>query len=157
MSPPRHPCRKRPRSRQLHVSPSSKAPLAVLTIPPGPAQASAKQQVGRDSVLPPPDTDLVFLREGASSPLQVPGPAAASSEAPLQVRISPHSSKLHPALCHGAETKSVALFSYAGGPVLCPELGCDLASGETREGRCSRGVDSRHSLSDFIHVAAWLP
>ncbi|ERE83982.1 histone-lysine N-methyltransferase MLL [Cricetulus griseus] len=84
VSPPRHPCRKRPRSRQLHVSPSSKAPLAVLTIPPGPAQASAKQQVGRDSVLPPPDTDLVFLREGASSPLQVPGPAAASSEAPLQ-------------------------------------------------------------------------
>lgn len=85
VSPPRHSCRKRLGSpRQLRVSPSLKAPLAVLTAPPGPAQASAKQQAGRDSVLPPPDTDLVFLREGASSPLQVPGPAAASSEAPLQ-------------------------------------------------------------------------
>lgn len=43
-----------------------------------------KQQAGRGFVLPPPDTDLVFLREGTSSPVQVPGPAAASSEAPVQ-------------------------------------------------------------------------
>ncbi|XP_075824429.1 methyl-CpG-binding domain protein 1 isoform X26 [Microtus pennsylvanicus] len=84
-SPPCHPCRKRPGSpRQLHPSSSSKAPLAVHTTPPCPAQASAKQQIGRGFVPTPPDTDLVFLREGASSPLQVPGPAAASSEAPLQ-------------------------------------------------------------------------
>ncbi|XP_041495090.1 methyl-CpG-binding domain protein 1 isoform X7 [Microtus oregoni] len=84
-SPPCHPCRKRPGSpRQLHPSSSSKAPLAVHTTPPCPAQASAKQQIGSGFVPTPPDTDLVFLREGASSPLQVPGPAAASSEAPLQ-------------------------------------------------------------------------
>ncbi|XP_057644923.1 methyl-CpG-binding domain protein 1 isoform X24 [Chionomys nivalis] len=84
-SPPCHPCRKRPGSpRQLHPSSSSKAPLAVHTTPPCPAQASVKQQTGRGFVPTPPDTDLVFLREGASSPLQVPGPAAASSEAPLQ-------------------------------------------------------------------------
>ncbi|XP_013205053.1 methyl-CpG-binding domain protein 1 isoform X6 [Microtus ochrogaster] len=84
-SPPCHPCRKRPGSpQQLHPSSSSKAPLAVHTTPPCPVQASAKQQIGRGFVPTPPDTDLVFLREGASSPLQVPGPAAASSEAPLQ-------------------------------------------------------------------------
>uniref|UniRef100_A0A8C8U7J3 Methyl-CpG-binding domain protein 1 n=1 Tax=Peromyscus maniculatus bairdii TaxID=230844 RepID=A0A8C8U7J3_PERMB len=82
------PCalRKRPGSprRRLRLSSPSKAPLAVLTTPPGPARASAKQQAGRGFVLPPPDTDFVFLQEGAASPVQVPGPAAASSEAPLQ-------------------------------------------------------------------------
>ncbi|XP_059102271.1 methyl-CpG-binding domain protein 1 isoform X2 [Peromyscus eremicus] len=83
--PPCHPCRKRPgSSRRLHLRSPSKAPLAVLTTPPGPAQASAKQQAGRGFVLSPPDTDFVFLQEGAGSPVQVPGPAAASSEAPLQ-------------------------------------------------------------------------
>ncbi|XP_052598476.1 methyl-CpG-binding domain protein 1 isoform X5 [Peromyscus californicus insignis] len=83
--PPCHPCRKRPgSSRRLHLSSPSKAPLAVLTTPPGPAQASAKQQAGRGFVLSSPDTDFVFLQEGAGSPVQVPGPAAASSEAPLQ-------------------------------------------------------------------------
>ncbi|XP_036060326.1 methyl-CpG-binding domain protein 1 isoform X4 [Onychomys torridus] len=83
--PPCHPCRKRPGSpRRPHLSSPSKAPLAVLTTPAGPAQASAKQQAGRGFVLSPPDTDFVFLQEGASSPVQVPGPAAASSEAPLQ-------------------------------------------------------------------------
>lgn len=46
-----------------------------------------KQETGSGFVLPPPGTDLVFLREGASSPVQVPGPAAASTEALLQVRI----------------------------------------------------------------------
>ncbi|XP_051057208.1 methyl-CpG-binding domain protein 1 isoform X29 [Phodopus roborovskii] len=85
VSPPHHRCRRRPRSSgQMHASPSLKAPLPARTAPPGPAQVSARQRAGGDSVLPPPDTDLVFLREGASSPLQVPGPAAASSEAPLQ-------------------------------------------------------------------------
>lgn len=43
-----------------------------------------KQEAGGGFVLPPPGTDLVFLREGASSPVQVPGPAAASTEAVLQ-------------------------------------------------------------------------
>ncbi|XP_028720590.1 methyl-CpG-binding domain protein 1 isoform X13 [Peromyscus leucopus] len=84
--PPCRPCRKRPGSprRRLRRIAPSKAPLAVLTTPPGPARASAKQQAGRGFVLPPPDTDFVFLQEGAASPVQVPGPAAASSEAPLQ-------------------------------------------------------------------------
>ncbi|XP_051019606.1 methyl-CpG-binding domain protein 1 [Acomys russatus] len=84
-SPPHHLCRKRSASpAQLHRSSSLKAPLAVCTNPPGPVQASVKQQAGRGFVLPPPDTDLVFLHEGSSSPVQVPGPAAASSEAPVQ-------------------------------------------------------------------------
>lgn len=43
-----------------------------------------KQEAGGGFVLPPPGTDLVFLREGASSPVQVPGPATASTEAVLQ-------------------------------------------------------------------------
>lgn len=43
-----------------------------------------KQEAGSGFVLPPPGTDLVFLREGASSPVQVPGPAPASTEALLQ-------------------------------------------------------------------------
>lgn len=43
-----------------------------------------KQETGSGFVLPPPGTDLVFLREGASSPVQVPGPATASTEALLQ-------------------------------------------------------------------------
>ncbi|XP_055478850.1 methyl-CpG-binding domain protein 1 isoform X15 [Psammomys obesus] len=84
-SPPHYRCRKRPRSAgQRHLRPSLKAPLAVCTSPAGPVSKQRKQKAGRGFVLPPPDTDLVFLREGTSSPVQVPGPAAASSEAPLQ-------------------------------------------------------------------------
>lgn len=45
-----------------------------------------KQETDSGFVLPPPGTDLVFLREGASSPVQVPGPAPASTEALLQVK-----------------------------------------------------------------------
>ncbi|KAL1773873.1 methyl-CpG-binding domain protein 1 isoform X2 [Sigmodon hispidus] len=86
--PPRHTCRKRPASaRQLHLSSASKAPLAVLATPLGPAQPSAKQQADRDLVQSPSDidTDFVFSQEGTSGPLQVPGPAAAaSSQVPLQ-------------------------------------------------------------------------
>ncbi|XP_012874434.1 PREDICTED: methyl-CpG-binding domain protein 1 isoform X2 [Dipodomys ordii] len=48
------------------------------------AQSPMKQEASGGFVLPPPGTDLVFLREGASSPVQVPGPAAASTEVPLQ-------------------------------------------------------------------------
>ncbi|XP_021496463.1 methyl-CpG-binding domain protein 1 isoform X24 [Meriones unguiculatus] len=84
-SPPHYRCRKRPRSAgQRHLRPSLKAPLAVCTSPAGPVSKQRKQKAGRGFVLPPPDTDLVFLREGTSSPVQVPGPATASSEAPLQ-------------------------------------------------------------------------
>lgn len=49
-----------------------------------------KQEVGSGFVLPPPGTDLVFLREGASSPVQVPGPATASRGPLLQVRAPPY-------------------------------------------------------------------
>ncbi|XP_069885263.1 methyl-CpG-binding domain protein 1-like isoform X12 [Dipodomys merriami] len=51
---------------------------------PGRAQSPMKEEASGGFVLPPPGTDLVFLREGASSPVQVPGPAAASTEVPLQ-------------------------------------------------------------------------
>lgn len=53
---------------------------------PGCAHSPMKQEAGGGFVLPPPGTDLVFLREGASSPVQVPGPAAASTKNLLQVR-----------------------------------------------------------------------
>ncbi|KAL6083327.1 hypothetical protein STEG23_024175 [Scotinomys teguina] len=83
--PPCHPCRKRPGSPQrLHLGSSSEAPLAMLTTPPGPAQVSAKQQTGRGLVLSSPDAEFVFIQAGTGRPVQVPGPAAASSEAPLQ-------------------------------------------------------------------------
>uniref|UniRef100_A0A8D2D0W6 Methyl-CpG-binding domain protein 1 n=1 Tax=Sciurus vulgaris TaxID=55149 RepID=A0A8D2D0W6_SCIVU len=68
-SPPLHPRR----ARRPHLAPTLKPPLATKG-----------QEAGASFVLPPPGTDLVFLREGASSPVQVPGPATASTEAPLQ-------------------------------------------------------------------------
>lgn len=87
-SPPLHPRRKRPGSaRRPHLAPTLKPPLATRTARPGRAQPPMKQEAGASFVLPPPGTDLVFLREGASSPVQVPGPATASTEAPLQVRV----------------------------------------------------------------------
>lgn len=77
--------RKRPAStRQLQLSSPSKAPSAVVTTPPGPVQDSGKRQAGRGFVRPQPDADLVFLQEGSSSVVQVPGPAAASTENPAQ-------------------------------------------------------------------------
>ncbi|XP_045384002.1 methyl-CpG-binding domain protein 1 isoform X8 [Lemur catta] len=84
-SPP--PSRRRKRSssaRRPHLGPTLKHPLATRTAKPGRAQTSMKQEAGGGFVLPPPGTDLVFLREGASSPVQVPGPATASTEALLQ-------------------------------------------------------------------------
>lgn len=54
------------------------------------AHTPVKQEAGSGFVLPPPGTDLVFLREGASSPVQVPGPAPASTAALLQVRVPPY-------------------------------------------------------------------
>nr|XP_034373677.1 methyl-CpG-binding domain protein 1 isoform X6 [Arvicanthis niloticus] len=84
--PPQPPHRKRPASaRQLQLSTPLKAPLAVLTTPPGPVQDSRKWQAGRGSVLPQPNTDLVVLQEGTSSLVQVPGTAAPPTEAPIQV------------------------------------------------------------------------
>lgn len=74
-----------------------------------------KQETGSGFVLPPPGTDLVFLREGASSPVQVPGPATASTEALLQVRvpsypalpspIQPCARKLGPSLLQSSFTQ----------------------------------------------------
>ncbi|XP_077886172.1 methyl-CpG-binding domain protein 1 isoform X17 [Ictidomys tridecemlineatus] len=84
-SPLLHPRRKRPGSVQRpHLAPTLKPPLATRTARLGRAQPPMKQEAGASFVLPPPGTDLVFLREGASSPVQVPGPATASTEAPLQ-------------------------------------------------------------------------
>lgn len=128
----------------------------MCTSPPGPVSKQGKQQAGRGFVLPPPDTDLVFLREGTSSPVQVPGPAAGSSEAPLQVRSSSCSSQLNPAPGYGAETESAIILPYAGGPVLCFQLGYGLTPGEAREGGCCGGVDGGHNLPAFFHGTAWL-
>ncbi|XP_013366136.1 PREDICTED: methyl-CpG-binding domain protein 1 isoform X11 [Chinchilla lanigera] len=84
-SPSLYPRRKRPGSaRRPRLGPTVKSPLTTRTARPGRAQAPLKQEAGGGFVLPPPGTDLVFLREGASSPVQVPGPATASTEAPLQ-------------------------------------------------------------------------
>ncbi|GAB1301859.1 Methyl-CpG-binding domain protein 1 [Apodemus speciosus] len=86
--PPHHTHRRRPASaRQLQLSSPVKAPLAVFTSSPRPVQGSGKQQAGRGSVLPQPDTDLAFLREGTSSLVQGPDTAAASPEAPVQAAV----------------------------------------------------------------------
>ncbi|KAF6303015.1 methyl-CpG binding domain protein 1 [Rhinolophus ferrumequinum] len=83
--PPPYPRRKRPGStRRPLLGHTLKPPLAVSTAPPEHVQTAMKQEAGGGFVLPPPGTDLVFLREGASSPVQVPGPAPASTEALLQ-------------------------------------------------------------------------
>ncbi|XP_019483093.1 PREDICTED: methyl-CpG-binding domain protein 1 isoform X3 [Hipposideros armiger] len=83
--PPSYSRRKRPGStRRSLLGHALKPPLAMSTAPPEHAQIPMKQEAGSGFVLPPPGTDLVFLREGASSPVQVPGPAPASTEALLQ-------------------------------------------------------------------------
>ncbi|XP_055155496.1 methyl-CpG-binding domain protein 1 isoform X39 [Symphalangus syndactylus] len=86
-SPPPYRRRKRPSSaRRHHLGPTLKPTLATRTAQPDHTQAPTKQEAGGGFVLPPPGTDLVFLREGASSPVQVPGPVTASTEALLQVK-----------------------------------------------------------------------
>ncbi|XP_070217977.1 methyl-CpG-binding domain protein 1 isoform X8 [Bos mutus] len=85
--PPAHPRRKRPGStRRPHLGQTLKPPLATPAAQPDRAQTPVKEEAGSGFVLPPPGTDLVFLREGASSPVQVPGPAPASTETRLQVK-----------------------------------------------------------------------
>ncbi|XP_054981913.1 methyl-CpG-binding domain protein 1 isoform X11 [Sorex araneus] len=85
--PPATPRRKRPGStRCTRPVPAVKAPLARSTAHTNCTQTPMKQEAGGDFVLPPPGTDLVFLREGASSPVQVPGPAPAAAGALLQVK-----------------------------------------------------------------------
>ncbi|XP_058533101.1 methyl-CpG-binding domain protein 1 isoform X4 [Ochotona princeps] len=80
-SPPLYPRRKRPGSaRRPLLGPTRKPSLPTHTVRSDRVQAPMKQEPGGGFVLPPPGTDLVFLREGASSPVQVPGPAAASTE-----------------------------------------------------------------------------
>ncbi|XP_064235255.1 methyl-CpG-binding domain protein 1 isoform X26 [Aotus nancymaae] len=86
-SPPPYRRRKRPTSAQRHhLGPTLKPTLVTRTARPDRTRAPSKQEAGGGFVLPPPGTDLVFLREGASSPVQVPGPVAASTEARLQVK-----------------------------------------------------------------------
>ncbi|XP_059563287.1 methyl-CpG-binding domain protein 1 isoform X27 [Myotis daubentonii] len=85
VSPPPYPRRKRPGStRRPRVGHTLKTPSGTPTTRPNQAQTPVKQEAGNGFVLPPPGTDLVFLREGASSPVQVPGPAPASTEPLLQ-------------------------------------------------------------------------
>lgn len=91
VSPPPHPRRRRPGSaRRPRVGHALKTPAGTPTARPNQVQTPVKQEAGNGFVLPPPGTDLVFLREGASSPVQVPGPAPASTEPLLQVRAPPH-------------------------------------------------------------------
>ncbi|XP_059977570.1 methyl-CpG-binding domain protein 1 isoform X25 [Lagenorhynchus albirostris] len=83
--PAAYPRRKRPGSaRRPRLGQTPKPPLATPMAQPDRAQTPVKQEAGSGFVLPPPGTDLVFLREGASSPVQVPGPAPASTAALLQ-------------------------------------------------------------------------
>ncbi|XP_004410521.1 PREDICTED: methyl-CpG-binding domain protein 1 isoform X5 [Odobenus rosmarus divergens] len=83
--PPPYSRRKRPGStRRPRLGQILKTSLTTPTARSGRAQTPMKQETGSGFVLPPPGTDLVFLREGASSPVQVPGPASASTEALLQ-------------------------------------------------------------------------
>ncbi|XP_066209115.1 methyl-CpG-binding domain protein 1 isoform X37 [Saccopteryx leptura] len=84
-SPPPYPRRKRAGStRRPRLGHTLKPPLSTPTARQDHAQTPMKQEAGSGFVLPPPGTDLVFLREGASSPVQVPGPAPASTERVLQ-------------------------------------------------------------------------
>ncbi|XP_036085934.1 methyl-CpG-binding domain protein 1 isoform X14 [Rousettus aegyptiacus] len=81
--PPPYPRRKRPGStRRPRLGHTLKPPLATPRARSDHAHTPMKQEAG--FVLPPPGTDLVFLREGASSPVQVPGPASTSTEVLLQ-------------------------------------------------------------------------
>uniref|UniRef100_A0A8C6AUY6 Methyl-CpG-binding domain protein 1 n=1 Tax=Monodon monoceros TaxID=40151 RepID=A0A8C6AUY6_MONMO len=83
--PTPYPRRKRPGSaRRPRLGQTPKPPLVTPMAQPDRAQTPVKQEAGSGFVLPPPGTDLVFLREGASSPVQVPGPAPASTAALLQ-------------------------------------------------------------------------
>ncbi|KAM8784080.1 methyl-CpG-binding domain protein 1 isoform 8-T8 [Rhynchonycteris naso] len=86
-SPPPYSRRKRAGStRRPRLGHTLKPPLSTTTARQDHAQTPMKQEAGSGFVLPPPGTDLVFLREGASSPVQVPGPAPASTERVLQVK-----------------------------------------------------------------------
>ncbi|XP_059265620.1 methyl-CpG-binding domain protein 1 isoform X3 [Mustela nigripes] len=84
--PPPYSRRKRPGSTRRPRLGQILKTLTTPTVRSGRAQTPMKQETGSGFVLPPPGTDLVFLREGASSPVQVPGPATASTEALLQVK-----------------------------------------------------------------------
>lgn len=118
--PPAHPRRKRPGStRRPHLGQTLKPPLATPAAQPDRAQTPVKEEAGSGFVLPPPGTDLVFLREGASSPVPVPGPASAATEPRLQVRVPPS-----PALPNPTQPRAGML-----GPSLLP-------SSFTQEAQC---------------------
>lgn len=136
--PPSYSRRKRPGStRRSLLGHALKPPLAMSTAPPEHAQIPMKQEAGSGFVLPPPGTDLVFLREGASSPVQVPGPAPASTEALLQVRApsypallshtQPCASKLGPSLLQSSFTQEAQ----------CPGLSWVVAAESQVWGLCS--------------------
>lgn len=79
--------RKRPGSvRFTRLVPTKEAPLVKSTTHANSTQTPMKEEAGSDFVLPPPGTDLVFLREGANSPVQVPGPTPVAAGSLLQVR-----------------------------------------------------------------------
>lgn len=123
VSPPPYPRRKRPGStRRPRVGHTLKTPSGTPTARPNQAQTPVKQEAGNGFVLPPPGTDLVFLREGASSPVQVPGPAPASTEPLLQVRAPPHPALPNPIQpCSGKLGPSLLQSSFTQG-AQCPGL-----------------------------------
>ncbi|XP_064150600.1 methyl-CpG-binding domain protein 1 isoform X15 [Loxodonta africana] len=117
-------CRRKPVSaRRRQPGPTLESPLVMPIALPGRAQTSMKQETGGSFVLPPPGTDLVFLREGASSPVPVPGPAL-STEAPLQVKQekvdaqedwTPGTAiRISPVLLPGCPSKITEIFSLGG-------------------------------------------
>lgn len=122
-SPPPIPRRKRPGStRRPRVGHTLKTPSGTPTVRTNQAQTPVKQEAGNGFVLPPPGTDLVFLREGASSPVQVPGPAPASTEPLLQVRAPPQPALPTPVQpCSGKLGPSLLQSSFTQG-AQCPGL-----------------------------------
>lgn len=84
-------------------------------------------------MLPPPGTDLVFLREGASSPVQVPGPVAASTEALLQVRAPPCPALPSPTQPHARELRPSLLQSSLTQEAQCSGLSWVVALPQVKQ------------------------
>uniref|UniRef100_A0A4W2IFC4 Cilia- and flagella-associated protein 53 n=1 Tax=Bos indicus x Bos taurus TaxID=30522 RepID=A0A4W2IFC4_BOBOX len=148
--PPAHPRRKRPGStRRPHLGQTLKPPLATPAAQPDRAQTPVKEEAGSGFVLPPPGTDLVFLREGASSPVQVPGPAPASTETRLQEAQCPGLSWVV-ALPQVKQEKADAQEDWTPGtailtsPVLLP--GCP-----SKRAKPPKGQGAEHHLQRIQH------
>lgn len=83
--PPTKRRRRRPGSaRFTRLVPTKEAPLVKSTAQANCTPTPMKEEAGSDFVLPPPGTDLVFLRGGANSPVQVPGPTPVAAGSLLQ-------------------------------------------------------------------------